>query len=68
MIAVATALQPLRALFDGAHVGIWGFRAEGVAALTFLRRFEPASVTIVDDALFVIQRSMIGPMRSPERS
>ena len=41
MIAVPTALQPLHALFDGAHVGIWGFRAEGVAALRFLRHFAP---------------------------
>ena len=50
MTAVPTALQPLHALFDGAHVGIWGFRAEGVAALRFLRHVSPAAITIVDDA------------------
>jgi UDP-N-acetylmuramoylalanine--D-glutamate ligase len=47
---VPTALQPLHDLLDGAHVGIWGFRAEGVAALRFLRDFHPAAITIVDDA------------------
>ena len=50
MIAVPTALQPLHAVFDGAHVGIWGFRAEGAAALRFLRHVAPAAITIVDDA------------------
>ena len=49
MTDVPTALQPLHALFDGAHVGIWGFRAEGVAALRFLRGFDVAGITIVDD-------------------
>src|SRR5687767_3983263 len=50
MIAVPTAPQPLHALFDGAHVGIWGFRAEGAAALRFLHHVAPAAITIVDDA------------------
>ena len=62
MTAVPTALQPLHALFDGAHVGIWGFRAEGAAALRFLHHVTPAAITIVDDgALAPCGRTPITP-------
>lgn len=41
--------ERMRSRFRGRNVGIWGFRAEGVAALDFVQRFEPDRVTIVDD-------------------
>lgn len=41
--------ERMTARFSGRRVGIWGFRAEGVAALEFVQRFGPASITVVDD-------------------
>jgi UDP-N-acetylmuramoylalanine--D-glutamate ligase len=39
----------MRERFHGRHVGIWGFRAEGVAALDFVQQFGPSKITIADD-------------------